>query len=458
MRILYYVPGIPPAMGGGLIKYALDLAREEKMLGNKVFLLCPGGKNSLRKRMSITKRGEIDGIDLYRIGNSLPVPIMGIKKPELFMEMGDLSVYIGWLRDIKPDIIHLHSFMGVHREFLIAAKMLMVPITYTVHDYFGICPNINLLCDGTLCVNQSGELCGKCCRNSAKNEKLENILGKIYLSLSKQNGAKAILQNERILRWMTKVKKMGNSRPRRDLLPKQMEDNKSFFDLKKYYAEMFELVDLFQFNSRQSEKIFKDSIKISYGCVIDITHKDISDKRMKKSFGNVLRLSYLGTLREIKGFQLLKESLDQLYLNRKNFILNVFFSTRQENDAYIHYQLPYSYDQLAQVMENTDLLIIPSICMETFGLVVKEAISYGVPCVLTECVGAKDWVNQFPDISMVIPCTKDALVNVLKKIYDNRELLKTMNEHILEIDYDFSFLAHVQKINMLYSSIRKEKT
>ena len=90
----------------------------------------------------------------------------------------------------------------------------------------------------------------------------------------------------------------------------------------------------------------------------------------------------------------MKDALDELYINRKNFVLNVFFSTRQKNDEYINYNLPYKYSDLEKIMENTDVVIVPSICRETFGFVVKEAISYGVPCIMTYNVGAKDWVKR----------------------------------------------------------------
>ena len=42
MKIIHYIFGIPPLRGGGTIKYALDLAKEQSRQGHEVFLLYPG--------------------------------------------------------------------------------------------------------------------------------------------------------------------------------------------------------------------------------------------------------------------------------------------------------------------------------------------------------------------------------------------------------------------------------
>ena len=45
-------------------------------------------------------------------------------------------------------------------------------------------------------------------------------------------------------------------------------------------------------------------------------------------------------------------------------------------------------------MISADLLVAPSIWYETFGFTVLEALSYGVPVIVSDHVGAKDIVGQ----------------------------------------------------------------
>ena len=220
--------------------------------------------------------------------------------------------------------------------------------------------------------------------------------------------------------------------------------------LNKYYNSMFQLIDMFMFNSIQTEDCFKDNIKVKNGKTIDITHRDIKDNRQKKIFEKKLKISYLGSIQPIKGFDILKDALDDLYKTRKNFELNVFFATRMEDDPYIKYHKPYTYDIIEKIMMQTDLIVVPSMCKETFGFVVKEAISFGVPCIITENVGAKEWLNQFVDIGIVRKATKKSLLQTFVEIYDNREILERINENILNMNYDFSFSRHVVEVMNLY--------
>ena len=106
-------------------------------------------------------------------------------------------------------------------------------------------------------------------------------------------------------------------------------------------------------------------------------------------------------------------------------------------------------------MNETDIVVVPSICKETFGFVVKEAISYGVPCIITKNVGAKDWVKQFEDVAFVTDATEDALLQAIITVYDNRKLLYVMNENVLKMNYDFSFCRHIKEVLESYKELKE---
>lgn len=48
-----------------------------------------------------------------------------------------------FLNTINPDIIHIHTLMGLPIEFIRAAKELKIKIIFTTHDYYGLCPKVN---------------------------------------------------------------------------------------------------------------------------------------------------------------------------------------------------------------------------------------------------------------------------------------------------------------------------
>lgn len=62
---------------------------------------------------------RITGVTSFEIINSLPLAVFGgIKNPEKFQLKVDHSIYSNLLDDFRPDVIHVHSLMGIHKEFL----------------------------------------------------------------------------------------------------------------------------------------------------------------------------------------------------------------------------------------------------------------------------------------------------------------------------------------------------
>ena len=90
-----------------------------------------------------------------------------------------------------------------------------------------------------------------------------------------------------------------------------------------------------------------------------------------------------------KGFFLLKAALDKLWKDRQNFCLDVHFEPA-ESSPYIIPHDRYNYDELEQIFDETDVLVAPSIWYETFGYTILVALSYGVPVIVSDNVGAKD--------------------------------------------------------------------
>lgn len=54
----------------------------------------------------------------------------------------------------------------------------------------------------------------------------------------------------------------------------------------------------------------------------------------------------------------------------------------------------FTQSDLPEIMSNTDVLVAPSIWYETFGFTVLEALSFGIPVIVSDHVGAKDIVGN----------------------------------------------------------------
>ena len=167
MKIIHYIFGIPPLRGGGTIKYALDLAKEQSRQGHEVFLLYPGEIKKTTVDVSVKSNKSIKGIKVFEIINPLPVPLVsGIKEPLRFVKIADKNVYLRFLEKEKIKILHVHSLMGLHLELLEAAKELNIKILFSTHDYFGICPKTNLLYKNSSCKDMEWINCAECCKDA----------------------------------------------------------------------------------------------------------------------------------------------------------------------------------------------------------------------------------------------------------------------------------------------------
>lgn len=89
----------------------------------------------------------------------------------------------------------------------------------------------------------------------------------------------------------------------------------------------------------------------------------------------------------------------------------------------------YSYDELEKIFDETDVLVCPSIWYETFGYTVLEALSYGVPVIVSGAVGAKDIIAD--SVGIVIEnINTEKLYGALKNL--NTAALYKMNKAIID--------------------------
>ena len=83
--------------------------------------------------------------------------------------------------------------------------------------------------------------------------------------------------------------------------------------------------------------------------------------------------------------------------------------------SYINVHNRYTYSDLERIFNETDVLVAPSIWYETFGYTVLEALSYGVPIIISDNVGAKDILVE--DAGIIIKdMNYEKLYNVFKEL------------------------------------------
>ena len=113
---------------------------------------------------------------------------------------------------------------------------------------------------------------------------------------------------------------------------------------------------------------------------------------------------------------------------QQRFCLDVHF-VPMESAPYIKSHDRYSYAELERIFDETDILVAPSICYETFGFTVLEALSYGVPVIISGNVGAKDILVDGAGI-VIEDIEAEKLCEILQGL--TRQKLELMNKVIVE--------------------------
>ncbi|WP_127837088.1 glycosyltransferase [Clostridium prolinivorans] len=453
MKILHYTLGLPPYRSGGLTKYSCDLMIEQANKGEVVYLLYPGHFN-LCNKTKIKYNKMYKGIYVYEMINPLPVPLLnGIKDVEKFIESKDIEVFKGFINKISPDVIHIHTLMGLPIEFLEAAKDIGIKIIFTTHDYFGICPKVNLITDkGQICNDYcNGAKCVVCNKKAYSIGKIYLMQSRIYKILKNINSLKNFalkLKRQRTLNVNQNIENIGY------VETYEITDfSYQYVKLRNYYLNILQKVDYFHFNSSVAKSEYEKYVKCK-GEIINITHKDIKDNRQEKSFSNEkqLRIGYLGPTEKYKGFNLLTNALKALNKEGiENFRLDVYGNKYKlnvdVNNTFFHGK--YNYSELRNIFNNIDVLIAPSICKETYGFIVLEAMSYGIPVIVTNCVGAKDLIED--NISgFIVESNENSIKEIIISLMDSKQLLQDVARNLLSIELPLDFGEHVGRVIELY--------
>lgn len=220
---------------------------------------------------------------------------------------------------------------------------------------------------------------------------------------------------------------------------------KKYQSLIDYYKDCFSIVDEFHFNSEVTRDTYRKYIVPKEEKIIPITHNGINDHRRKKSFeDNCLKIGFVGSAAPYKGLSRLIMALKQLNRNDK-WRLDVWGDTiGQDESLPIYYRGKFTHSAIETVYTSMDIMVVPSLCHETFGLVTLEALSYGVPVLVSDTVGAKDIVKEYD--SKFVFHSDEELVSLLELLVDDKSLLRNYNEAIISNDWRHSMSEHAQEI------------
>lgn len=163
MRVLLVVHQYPPYRLGGTEVYTRNLATELARRGHEPLVYF---RADLDDRPFAAQEETLEGIRAHRVS----APLTGWRAHPLiefyrtFCNPALERDFVDFLRREQPDLVHFQHVMALSARLLLLARGLGFPTFLTLHDYWFICANAQLIWPNTqVCQGKAGGLnCARC--------------------------------------------------------------------------------------------------------------------------------------------------------------------------------------------------------------------------------------------------------------------------------------------------------
>jgi len=341
MKILFVVHNFFPKFFGGTERYVLNMAKQMQRMGNQVKVLTYGILDSpelfSRKDGILYRTYIFEGILVICIRHQTIPPDQGYRISDDMLES-----IISILKTEEPDVIHVAHPMRLS-AVVDAAKQVGLPVVLTITDFWLLCVRGRFFKpDYSLCNSSEG---GKKCR-----------------------------------------------------LQCYVDD--SIFERNEKARQLFDSVDVRIAPSRFLIEIFKANkwdkpiYHVSHG--VDYKYVVPVKERRKREAGVIF--GYLGVVSRFKGIELLISSFKKV--EAANIRLNIYGNCLGEDgtidlvreagkkDNRLKSMGRFNHDELSRILEQVDIVVVPSTTLESYGLVVVESLAHGVPVIASDIVGS----------------------------------------------------------------------
>lgn len=436
MKILHYSLGLSPYRRGGLTRYATDLMHTQQEAGHEVSMLYPAGICALTRRMKTCTHPHPWLHRLISLQNTLPVPLLhGVSEPQALYDERhiDEQALERMLEQLQPDVLHLHTLMGLPSALLTMAHRRNIRIVYTTHDYYGLCLRTNFTdYHGKACHGADAARCAVCNAKAMSTFRLR-------------------VCNQPIVMRMKNLLRLGMPEWfEQPSAPSEEKEHEAehYNNLLTHYRSMWQQIDSYHFNSEVARRVYERHLGPLPGRVIPITHRGITDRRRaRKIYSEELHVGFVGSVAPYKGFRQLCLAMKSMEVPWR---LDVWGNRikMKIDDGRIHNRGIFADGSENEVYGGMDVLVVPSLWEETFALVVLEALSHGTPVLVSDTVGAQEVVRRYaPEF---VYHGEEGLRQMLAAIAADRSMLQRYHRAIMTMPWHESMSRHCEELMMLY--------
>ncbi|MFC1506911.1 glycosyltransferase family 4 protein [Thermoproteota archaeon] len=346
MRILIVTHGFPPKEVTGTEQHSYILARE-LMKNHEVHVFSRGEGKECQEHVE-----SHDKIPISRINT--PKMSSRIKFQDTYLDNHVAEIFSARLEEFRPDVIHVQHCIALGFSLLETAIKRNIPILLFLHDFFFMCHNINL-------IKSDGERC-----TGPKNEKY----------------------------CMQCISTYG---PSLNKIDSQEIGIKKY----QYVNEILCKIDCIASPSQFVKEVFVRNFPSISEIIVAPLGLDLSflKKFARKKTGKFI-FGYLGAVGPHKGVHVLIEAFKNLKMKNVELRIHGGGEVKYQEEIQqiankdIIFFGPYLHDRLAEILSEIDVLVLPSLCNESYSFTIREALAAGIPVITSNLRSQADAIKE----------------------------------------------------------------
>lgn len=324
------------------------------------------------------------------------------------------------LEETRPDLVHVQHLMGLPTALLRPIRQRDLPFVVTLHDYWWVCANAQLL------TNYSQQVCDG---------------PRAYLNCARC----ALARVDRPWLWPLLPLMAGPLAWRNHSLQRAMMAADKLIAPTEFVCRWYIA------HGVPADKL----VMIPHGLPLPAR---IPQARCESD--DPVRFAYIGGLSWQKGIHTIVEAFGgirgpgELWIaGDESFDPNYVAQLRTQAAPNVRFLGRLTREQVWETLAQADVVLVPSLWYETFSFIVSEAFAASVPVVASRLGPLADRVCDGVDGLLMPPGDVDAWRTALQRLIDEPDLLARLRANVRP---PMTLTEHVDQIESLYANIAQD--
>ena len=422
VRILHLLHQYLPEYVGGTELYTQTLAAA----------LQPRHTNAIFYRLSregtgLTQREEAPGVQVWAAWDGLVTPSSRFRAT--FGAPAIQRAFAQVLADFQPDLVHVQHLMGLPASLLTLLRQRHIPYLVTLHDYWWLCANAQLLTnyDETVCAGPNWWLnCGRCAVARA---------GRGDSRLLGAGLAPLLAYREKLLR-------------------PHLHHARALIAPTRFVQSIYSQLGL----ASQQITVIPHGIEQPEAASRELLAASQNPPTASGQPPATLHLCYIGGIAPQKGVHVLIEAMNglpdgvELLIGGDMEALPEYAAALRQQATHpgIRFLGRLNREQVWAVLRQSDALIVPTLWYETASLIVQEAFAVGTPVIASRLGVMPERVRDGVDGILFTPGDAAALRTLLLSFSQHPNHLHQLRQGIRPV---FTITEHVAQVEQLYQTL-----